>query len=199
MSEKERHLEVLGLPPNASRARIELTYRHLVELWHPNRFQHRGKSLRIKAARKLEEIESAYQYLLPDADYQPIQYDNQAGFSKLETGSSANRGAEQQIEEVFKQQSPKPNQFSNEQIFQNDMHISRETFDFKNDQPYRPGVWDYLKRNDTLIAILGFIFFVALIGIANETMRFLIKEHFWMLVVVVVIGLVLYKALYRKK
>lgn len=70
-----RHwLEVLGLAPGATRQQLEDTYRDLVKVWHPDRFQS-DPSLRLKAQEKLRELNIAYEGLrrsgIPPADPAP--------------------------------------------------------------------------------------------------------------------------------
>jgi hypothetical protein len=55
-------LQTLGLGYNASDAEIEGTYRTLVKVWHPDRFQTDLK-LRRAAEEKLKEINAAHDYL----------------------------------------------------------------------------------------------------------------------------------------
>src|SRR5579859_6127978 len=55
-------LQTLGLGTNASTREIEETYRTLVKVWHPDRFQTDLK-LRRAAEDKLKEINAAHDYL----------------------------------------------------------------------------------------------------------------------------------------
>jgi len=57
-----RALQTLGLDTHAERTEIERTYRVLVKVWHPDRFQSDPK-LRVEAEEKLKAINSAYAYL----------------------------------------------------------------------------------------------------------------------------------------
>jgi len=64
-------LQTLGLGMHASSAEIEGTYRTLVKVWHPDRFQTDLK-LRHAAEEKLKEINTAHDYLaLGDAAEEP--------------------------------------------------------------------------------------------------------------------------------
>jgi hypothetical protein len=55
-------LQTLGLGTNASMAEVEGTYRTLVKVWHPDRFQTDLK-LKKAAEEKLKEINAAHDYL----------------------------------------------------------------------------------------------------------------------------------------
>lgn len=56
-------LRALELHMNASAAEIENSYRTLVKVWHPDRFQSDQK-LRLAAEEKLKEINAAHEFLL---------------------------------------------------------------------------------------------------------------------------------------
>jgi hypothetical protein len=53
---------VLGLEPGASPERVKQAYRDMVQVWHPDRFEHNPR-LRRKAQDKLKEINKAYEML----------------------------------------------------------------------------------------------------------------------------------------
>ncbi|MGB9076456.1 MAG: DnaJ domain-containing protein [Terracidiphilus sp.] len=55
-------LQTLGLAPGATPHEIEKTYRLLVKVWHPDRFQS-DPSLRLAAEEKLKAINTAHTYL----------------------------------------------------------------------------------------------------------------------------------------
>jgi hypothetical protein len=59
MHDPRRWLEVLGLGPDATKQQIDLAYRDLVKVWHPDRFES-DPSLRLKATQKLRELNAAY-------------------------------------------------------------------------------------------------------------------------------------------
>ncbi|MDV2478772.1 MAG: DnaJ domain-containing protein [bacterium] len=59
MSEQRRCYEILGLEPGASPERVKQAYRDLVQVWHPDRFEHDPR-LQEKAQEKLKEINEAY-------------------------------------------------------------------------------------------------------------------------------------------
>ena len=59
MSEQKRCYEILGLEPGASPERVKQAYRDLVQVWHPDRFEH-DPPLQKKAQEKLKEINEAY-------------------------------------------------------------------------------------------------------------------------------------------
>jgi hypothetical protein len=50
----------LGLTPDSSPAQVKKAYRDLVKLWHPDRFQQRSPSERLKAEERLKDITSSY-------------------------------------------------------------------------------------------------------------------------------------------
>lgn len=55
-------LQALGLDMHASDVQIENSYRTMVKVWHPDRFQSDPK-LRLAAEEKLKEINAAHEYL----------------------------------------------------------------------------------------------------------------------------------------
>jgi curved DNA-binding protein CbpA len=67
-------LQSLDLPSMASLAQIENSYRTMVKVWHPDRFQTDPK-LRASAEEKLKEINAAHEYLLsnPAAQSPPVE------------------------------------------------------------------------------------------------------------------------------
>lgn len=67
-------LQSLDLPSTATPAQIENSYRTLVKVWHPDRFQSDPK-MRLAAEEKLKEINTAHEYLATDqgAATQPAQ------------------------------------------------------------------------------------------------------------------------------
>src|SRR6186713_645761 len=69
-----RWLEVLGLEPGATKQQMDQTYRDLVKVWHPDRFES-DPSLRRKATEKLRELNAAYDGLrrwgIPPPDPSP--------------------------------------------------------------------------------------------------------------------------------
>jgi hypothetical protein len=62
MKSVERSLEILGVTPNTTPDQIQVAYRDLVKVWHPDRFVH-DKRLQQKAEEKLKEINEAYEQL----------------------------------------------------------------------------------------------------------------------------------------
>lgn len=62
MTERERHLQVLGQPSDASPAAVKEAWRDLAKVWHPDRFSGDEK-LRKKAEAQLQLINAAYSYL----------------------------------------------------------------------------------------------------------------------------------------
>jgi hypothetical protein len=63
-------LQALGLDMNASDAQIEDSYRTLVKVWHPDRFQTDPK-MRLAAEEKLKEINSAHEFLMSEEAPRP--------------------------------------------------------------------------------------------------------------------------------
>src|SRR5690348_10824306 len=59
-------LQALGLDSIAEQSDIERTYRILVKVWHPDRFQSDPK-LRAEADEKLKSINAAYAFLNSEA------------------------------------------------------------------------------------------------------------------------------------
>ncbi|MGD9976074.1 MAG: RDD family protein [Desulfatirhabdiaceae bacterium] len=59
----KQSLEILGLSPDASSSDLRQTYRDLVNVWHPDRFQHNPR-LKDKAEKQLQLINQAYQTVL---------------------------------------------------------------------------------------------------------------------------------------
>ena len=57
-----RALQTLGLEAGAAEKQIESTYRVLVKVWHPDRFQN-DPALKLAAEEKLKSINSAHSYL----------------------------------------------------------------------------------------------------------------------------------------
>jgi len=74
MNDLRRWLEVLGLEPGATKQQMDQTYRDLVKVWHPDRFES-DPSLRRKATEKLRELNAAYDGLrrwgIPPPDPSP--------------------------------------------------------------------------------------------------------------------------------
>jgi hypothetical protein len=74
MNDVRRWLEVLGLEPGATKKQLDLAYRDLVKVWHPDRFES-DPALRLKAQEKLRELNVAYEGLrrsgIPPADPVP--------------------------------------------------------------------------------------------------------------------------------
>ena len=56
-------LRILDVPANASQKDIVTAYRHLVQVWHPDRFA-KNPELHVKANQKLSEINEAYSILI---------------------------------------------------------------------------------------------------------------------------------------
>ena len=73
-NDTRRWLEVLGLAPGATKEQLEVAYRDLVKVWHPDRFVS-DPTLRTKAQEKLRELNLAYEGLrrsgIPPADPVP--------------------------------------------------------------------------------------------------------------------------------
>ena len=78
----QRCLKILELETIGSRQEAKRTYKDLVRVWHPDRFQ-RNPRLKQKADQKLREINLAYKYLL---DY--IESNQAGGLSLQKTPSS---------------------------------------------------------------------------------------------------------------
>jgi uncharacterized RDD family membrane protein YckC len=55
--------EILRLEPEASVADLKLAYRDMVNVWHPDRFQHNPR-LKEKAEQQLREVNQAYEIIL---------------------------------------------------------------------------------------------------------------------------------------
>jgi PEGA domain/DnaJ domain len=62
MHDREYWLKVLALGPDATKKQIDLAYRDLVKVWHPDRFES-DPALRLKAEEKLRELNDAYDAL----------------------------------------------------------------------------------------------------------------------------------------
>ena len=62
MHDREYWLKVLALGPDATKKQIDLAYRDLVKVWHPDRFAS-DAALRLKAEEKLRELNHAYDAL----------------------------------------------------------------------------------------------------------------------------------------
>jgi len=61
--EIRRCFEVLDLDPNSDIQEAKQAYRDMVNIWHPDRFSDNPR-LKIKAERKLKEINSAYEEIV---------------------------------------------------------------------------------------------------------------------------------------
>lgn len=59
--------EVLGVQPNASPQEIKSSYRNQMKLYHPDRVAHLGDALRELANRRTQEIQRAFETLMPQA------------------------------------------------------------------------------------------------------------------------------------
>ena len=64
-------LQTLGLVSSTSVEQIENTYRTLVKVWHPDRFQSDPR-LKLAAEEKLKEINAAHDYLVSESQ-EPTQ------------------------------------------------------------------------------------------------------------------------------
>ena len=62
MEDFEKYYTILELNPGATKEEIIRSYRDLIKVWHPDRFQNDTRLLE-KANRKLQEINHAYQKL----------------------------------------------------------------------------------------------------------------------------------------
>ena len=71
MHDKRHWLKVLGLGPDATKKQIELAYRDLVKVWHPDRFES-DPALRLKAQEKLRELNAAYDALRRPSIFQRV-------------------------------------------------------------------------------------------------------------------------------
>ena len=65
-----KDLKTLGLGGNASPVEIKQAYKELVQVWHPDRFEHDPR-LRARAEEELTLINAAYERLLSGASGQP--------------------------------------------------------------------------------------------------------------------------------
>ncbi len=65
VTHREEWLSILELTGGATRAEIDEAYRHLVQVWHPDRFGH-NRRLQLKAQEKLKQINLAYEGLVKD-------------------------------------------------------------------------------------------------------------------------------------
>lgn len=52
--------EVLGVPPDATRAEIDRAYRALIEQYHPDKFNQHGDDIREIARKRAKELNAAY-------------------------------------------------------------------------------------------------------------------------------------------
>ena len=77
MPSLRRCLEVLGIPPGASKEHIKQTYHDLVKVWHPDRFAHDTR-LQAQAQEKLKEINEAYEALVSGRFAQERAFSKQA-------------------------------------------------------------------------------------------------------------------------
>lgn len=59
MDDLSSYYEILGLEPGASPDKVRHAYRDLVQVWHPDRFEHNPR-LRKKAEERIKEINEAY-------------------------------------------------------------------------------------------------------------------------------------------
>ncbi|CAM3905432.1 J domain-containing protein [Vreelandella rituensis] len=59
-----RALEILGLPPGASRHEVRRAYRRMAQLHHPDRFFSESEQLAAQASVRFQRIKKAYDYLM---------------------------------------------------------------------------------------------------------------------------------------
>jgi len=59
--------EVLGVKPNASPLEIKSSYRNQMKLYHPDRVAHLGEALRELANRRTQDIQRAFETLMPQS------------------------------------------------------------------------------------------------------------------------------------
>ena len=62
MLEKEKHLLILGLEPNATPEEIKQAYKDFASVWHPDRFQGNPR-LQEKASKQTQLINAAFEFL----------------------------------------------------------------------------------------------------------------------------------------
>jgi curved DNA-binding protein CbpA len=73
-------LRILELPDDAPDEQVRTSYRELVNVWHPDRFEHDPK-LKHRAEEKLKEINIAYEWLKthPGAESGPAENRSEPG------------------------------------------------------------------------------------------------------------------------
>lgn len=82
---------VLELPMRSPLDEVKLSYKDLVQVWHPDRFTHSPR-LQEKAANKLQQLNEAYDTLKNHLERQAVQgaygYGNAAGYGAASYGST---------------------------------------------------------------------------------------------------------------
>jgi hypothetical protein len=77
-----KHFAVLELKPGASSEQIKASYKELVQIWHPDRFQN-NPQLQQRAHLKLQQINNSYDFLRENYDPNDISEDSENDPSKI--------------------------------------------------------------------------------------------------------------------
>jgi DnaJ-class molecular chaperone len=94
-----KHLETLELKPGASWEEIKVSYRELVQIWHPDRF-HGNANLQERSHQKLQNINASYEALKYYCEHNGYKTptDNSQDFNqKPENNSSVSNVSEKVI------------------------------------------------------------------------------------------------------
>ncbi|PZO45290.1 MAG: J domain-containing protein [Shackletoniella antarctica] len=77
-----KHFAVLELKPGASLEQIKASYKELVQIWHPDRFQN-NPQLQQRAHLKLQQINNSYDFIRENYDPDDISEDSEIDPSKI--------------------------------------------------------------------------------------------------------------------
>jgi curved DNA-binding protein CbpA len=77
-----KHFAVLELKPGASLEQIKASYKELVQIWHPDRFQN-NPQLQQRAHLKLQQINNSYDFLRENYNPDDISEDSEIDQPKI--------------------------------------------------------------------------------------------------------------------
>lgn len=162
----KKYYEILGLEPNASLSEIKTARIELLEVWHPDRFEHKPDLAR-KATEMTKQINNAYDILVKQKENErkpPVEdTKNSSGNSKSESQSERKS---HQAGDGFKQK---------EKVEQERAKNQSYSYWSKVEENLR--FQERKRKSKKTILILGS--FVILIGLASLGVNWLVNTEWW--------------------